>query len=112
MTASHFSSLVREALAEHFVAEVLGDAARGPFGEVLNRDQARSLWREVYRHRIVLQGEENTNPYQFGGGTSGLPRWAGYSVGYHVVDWYWTEHPDLSMSGLSRLDAENFVPGE
>ncbi len=39
--------IIREGLAEHFVAEVLGDTARGPFAEVLSQKEARSLWTEV-----------------------------------------------------------------
>lgn len=104
-------SLIREGMAEHFVAEVLGDAARGPFAAVLSPDEARSLWRTIYRHRIFLQGDD-MNPYQFGGGTSGLPLWAGYSIGYHLVDWYRAEHPNLSVVELTRLDAACFIPEE
>lgn len=104
-------SLIREGMAEHFVAEVLGDAARGPFASVLSPAEARSLWRTLYRHRIFLQGDD-MNPYQFGGGTSGLPLWAGYSIGYHLVDWYRAEHPNLSVVDLTRLDAARFIPEE
>ncbi len=103
-------TLIREGLAEHFVTEVLRDTARGPYGEVLNQAEARTLWTEVYRDRMLLQGEDHTSPYQFGGGTSGLPLWAGYSMGYHLVQWYREAHPDLCVTDLTRLDAACFVP--
>lgn len=103
-------TLIREGLAEHFVAEVLGDLSRAPYSAALSPEDAQSLWTEVYRDRIFLQGENNTNPYQFGGGTSGLPLWAGYSMGYHLVQWYREEHPDLSVSDLTILNAACFAP--
>lgn len=102
-------SLIREGLAEHFVAEVLGDCARGPYAAALSGGEARSLWTTVYHDRMFLQDADNTNAYQFGG-TSGLPLWAGYAMGYHLVAWYRELHPELSVSQLTRLDAERFVP--
>ncbi len=49
----------------------------------------------VYRNRMFLQGEDNTRPHQFNRGTSGLPLWAGYSMGYHLVDCYREGAPGL-----------------
>ena len=109
---SLLETIIREGLAEHFVAKVLGDTARGPYAEVLSQKEAHSLWTEVYRDRIFLRGEDHTSPYQFGGGTSGLPLWAGYSVGYHLVSWYREAHPGLSVLDLTRLDAGCFIPHE
>lgn len=109
---SLLETIIREGLAEHFVAEVLGDTARGPFAEALSHKQARSLWTEVYRDRISLEGDDHTGPYQFGGGTTGLPLWAGYSMGYHLVSWYRQTHPCLSVSELTGLDAKCFIPSE
>lgn len=103
---------IREGLAEHFVAEVLGGTARGPYAEVLSQKEAHSLWTEVYRDRIFLRGDDHTSPYQFGGGRSGLPLWAGYSVGYHLVSWYREAHPGLSVPDLTQLDAGCFIPDE
>lgn len=102
--------LIREGMAEHFVAEVLGDSARGPYAAVLSRSEAQSLWQNTYRDRLFSSGDDHVNPYIFGGGASSLPLWAGYSMGYHLVDWYWDLHPDLSVKDLTRLDAECFVP--
>ena len=109
---SLLETIIREGLAEHFVAEVLGDTARGPFAEVLSQKEARSLWTAVYRDRMFLRGEDHTGPYQFGGGTSGLPLWAGYSMGYHLVNWYRETHPGLSVFDLTRFDAGCFIPDE
>lgn len=103
-------SLIREGLAEHFAAEVLGDAARGPYTAVLDASEARALWVDVYREHMFLQGEDLINPYQFGGGASGLPLSIGYSMGYHLVAWLRASHPEFSMSHLTALDAECFIP--
>lgn len=51
---------------------------------------------------------EATNPWMFGG-ENGLPLWAGYSMGYHLVQWYWKRHPDLSIEDLTGLPTEAFV---
>ncbi len=102
--------LIREGLAEHFVAEVLGESARGPYAQALNASEALMLWQQVFRDRVFLTDDDTINPYVFGKGTSGLPLWAGYSMGYHLVDWYRNSHPDLSVSSLTSLNGQCFLP--
>ncbi len=102
--------LVSEGMAEHFVAEVLGDSARGPYSRALSHCEARILWQKVYRQRVSLRGEDNVNPYVFGKGKSNLPLWAGYAMGYYLVNWYRQSHPKVSVSSLTRLEPECFLP--
>ncbi|MCI0184132.1 hypothetical protein MM817_02427 [Acidibacillus sp. S0AB] len=58
--------IVREGLAEHFVAEVLGVDFRGPWVDALSEDEAKRLWDTVYSVHSSDTGEE-TNSFVFGG---------------------------------------------
>lgn len=111
MTDSNISlleSLVREGMAEHFVREILGEKGGGPWSNALSDSDAKELWYSRYHEHLEDRGDA-ANPYVFGGGDSGLPLWAGYSLGYHLVRWYWNTHPGISMTDLSTTRAQDFL---
>ncbi len=100
--------LVREGMAEHFVEMLLGQKAHGPWVSALTAEEAQKLWRARYRGHLQDQGE-TADAYVFGGGDTGLPLWAGYSLGYFLVAWYRAAYPSLPMEELSRVAAEKFL---
>lgn len=111
MTDSNISlleSLVREGMAEHFVKEILGEQAAGPWVNALSESDAKELWYSRYQEHLEDRGDA-TNSYVFGGGDSGLPLWAGYSLGYHMVGWYRASHPGIAMTDLSTTRAQAFL---
>jgi uncharacterized protein YjaZ len=99
--------LVLEGLAELFVGYLLGSKRQGPMIHALEEEQARDLWVTQFSNHIHLKGDE-TNPWMFGG-ENGLPTWAGYSMGYHLVKWYCTRHPNLTIEELTQLPSKAFV---
>ena len=100
--------LIREGMAEHFVTEILGDKARGPWVYGLTESEAQHLWYGQYWEHLDDHGDA-ANPYIFGAADSGLPLWAGYALGYYLVGWYRAAHAGLSMADLSRIPARAFV---
>lgn len=106
-TETLLDRLVLEGLAEYFVGTHLGLDRQGPYNKVLSEEQAELLWKSHYRDHLLLKGEA-TNPYMFGG-EKGLPMWAGYSMGYHLVQWYCDSHPDLTIEDLTALPPEAFI---
>lgn len=44
-------------------------------------------------------------------GTGDLPRWAGYSLGFHLVEQYLKKHPEETAAILVSAPAETFVAG-
>jgi uncharacterized protein YjaZ len=101
--------IVREGLAEHFVAEVLGTAFHGPWVHALAEDEARRLWETLYSTHASDTGEQ-TDSFVFGGQNTAVPLWAGYSLGYYLVKWYRQRHPLESVSSLSLRYCEQFIP--
>lgn len=101
--------IVREGLAEHFVADTLGADFLGPWAKSLTEEDAKMYWNTLYFDHALECGDE-TDSLVFGGGRTDIPLWAGYSMGYHLVKWYRQLHPLVSAVQLSTLDSEKFVP--
>lgn len=104
--------MVIEGLAESFAAELYGEAVVGPHvtGFDLSRlDETKATMREA----LTKTGFDTLRAYIFGdeiaamGGMTpvGVPRYAGYAMGYWVVQEY------LKRTGSSVVDA-TFVPFE
>ncbi|MFI8684592.1 DUF2268 domain-containing putative Zn-dependent protease [Rossellomorea sp. NPDC077527] len=100
--------LVLEGLAEHFVRYELGVHFLGPYRDVLSIKEARDLWNSTFRHHIHKQGEI-TNSYMFGNKEMNLPFWSGYSLGYHLIEWYMDEHREWTMEELTLLPSKSFI---
>jgi uncharacterized protein YjaZ len=101
--------IIREGLAEHFVAEILGTDFHGPWVGALTEEDARMYWTTLYSKHTQAYGDK-TDLFVFGGGSSGVPFWAGYSMGYYLVKWYRQLHPDASVMALTAQNSEEFIP--
>jgi uncharacterized protein YjaZ len=99
-------ALVSEGLADHFVLEAMGgtpdpwctalDAA------ALRRVQAQAvpaLWEPQYDHRAWFFGRRDGS----------IPRWAGYSLGYRLVDEYLARMPSSSAAALVDVPAAELL---
>ncbi|MDX8344621.1 DUF2268 domain-containing putative Zn-dependent protease [Rossellomorea sp. YZS02] len=100
--------LVLEGLAEHFVRIELGDAYMGPYKSVLSEEEAQKLWNTRFRHHIDDRGEM-ADSYIFGNKEMGLPFWGGYSLGYHLVEWYMNENSEWTIEELTELPSKSFL---
>ncbi len=100
-------ALVTEGLADAFDAEINGGdghawnhgIAAADWAGVLERAE-RQLWAETYDH-----------PGWFYGADRSLPRWAGYTIGYHLVKTYLAANPDARPSQMTATSA-SVVIGE
>ncbi len=101
--------IIREGLAEHFVGEVLGTDFHGPWVEALSEAEAKGLWETLYSVHAGDTGEQ-TDSLVFGGQNTDVPLWAGYSLGYYLVQWYRQLHPTASVIDLTAQDCEKFIP--
>ena len=100
--------LVLEGLAEYFVGQLLGSERQGPFINALTEEQAKELWTSTYQNQLHLKGEE-TNLLLFGGEEKGLPLWAGYSMGFHLVQWFINSRPDFTIEEITAIPAKAFI---
>jgi uncharacterized protein YjaZ len=98
--------LVAEGLAEAFAAEMCGEGMLGPWVRALSDEQAQELLPR-YRDALDVQGFDTIRGYIFGDlpdspfapPPTGLPAYAGYSMGYRVARAY------LARVGKSAAEA-------
>lgn len=109
-TQNLLDRLILEGLAEHFVGERLGTEYYGLFTHQLSESEAKVLWESVYKINLSLKGEA-TNPYMFGDEDLDIPHWAGYSLGFHLVQSYVQAHPELNIETLTTLPPNDFLKG-
>lgn len=104
MIASVGAYIVGEGLAESFAAELYGAELIGPW--VTEFDESRlNETRAALHAALDKTGFDTVRNYIFGGEATGLPPFAGYAIGYQVVQAY------LRRTGSSVVDA-TFVPAQ
>lgn len=99
-------AVVSEGLADHFSVEVTG-IAPPPWSVALTTDElqawtatASATWNQLsYNHAAWFFGADPT-----------IPRWAGYAIGFELVNNYLLDHPDKRPSTLHTEPAGSFLP--
>lgn len=97
-------ALVTEGLADHFAAEAFPDTPQQPWDHALSAEQEAELWRKSQPILDVPRGY--SHPAWFRGG-GGLPRWAGYTLGYRIAEAYLGD--DFSASSAVGTEAETVI---
>lgn len=98
-------AFVFEGMADHFAIELLGVEVP-PWSMVLSPD-------EIDRFLRRAQPELDSLGFDFNAwffGTRDLPRWTGYSLGFHLIDQYLARHPERSAADLVHEPSETFRP--
>jgi Predicted Zn-dependent protease (DUF2268) len=98
-------ALVTEGLADQFAAEVFPGTPLPPWDHALSADQEDALWE---RAQPDLWGSYSLGDHRrwfFGG--SGIPRWAGYTLGYRIVEAYLGEA--RTAAGAVQTKAQTVV---
>lgn len=104
--SSLLEAMVSEGLADHFSMET--DNIDTPiWAAALDADELE-IWTEEAR-KTWRQRPYDHNAWFFGV-DSEIPRWAGYSIGFKLVDDYLKAHPDHLPSKLYGEPAESFIP--
>ena len=103
---SLLEALITEGLADHFSYEAYR-------GELEKWDEALSD-NELEKIAGIAKQEYYEETYSheewfFGANSKKLPKWAGYTLGFHLVDTYLKNHPDKKSSTLYSVKAEEFI---
>jgi hypothetical protein len=96
-------AMVSEGLADRFSVELLG-VSLPPWSRAIAPDQVASLLAAAEPELDSARYDHDR--WFFGAG--GLPRWAGYSLGYHLVERYQADHPAESAADLVARPAAAF----
>ncbi|CAG0936543.1 hypothetical protein TFLX_05424 [Thermoflexales bacterium] len=94
--------MIMEGLAESFSAELYGADKVGPWVTEFD-DALLAQTKETFRPGLNVSGFNEVRRYIFGDPGAGLPLYAGYAIGYRVVQAY------LARTG-QRVPETTFVP--
>lgn len=100
-------SLVNEGAAGHFENEILGVVRKRYYYSISGNEMER------LKGRARLEYGLNNVVYHkwFLGRDSSIPLWAGYTIGYELVEKYLDNHSDLLPSNLLRKRASEIIGG-
>ncbi len=104
MTATVGQYIVMEGLAESFAAELYGADKAGPWVTEFD-DSNLEQTKAIFRQNLNVSGFNEIRRYIFGDPSAGLPVYAGYAIGYRVVQAF------LKRRGETVVDA-TFVPAD
>jgi uncharacterized protein YjaZ len=103
--------LVSEGTADVFDGQAF-PGAPNPWDQVLTPDQEHRLWAQV---QPDLQKVSYPNglygSWMFGDPAAGIPRWSGFTIGYHMASGYVAQHPGTNAESLAQLSAHDVVTG-
>ena len=100
-------ALVFEGLSEHFAQELTGRTNPSPWAQALTREQ-----KDIYSLKAKETWSKptyNNALWFFGSNPELVPRWAGYTIGYDLVEEYLQANPDKKASTLATMDASVFI---
>lgn len=95
--------LVFEGVAESFVSFLFGNRPDMP-SQALSQKDALKWYEKLKEH---FQATDLYYPVFLEG--KDYPLWAGYAVGYWLIEAYWKQHPETSWDEIVRLKPEEIL---
>ncbi|HMN46272.1 MAG TPA: DUF2268 domain-containing putative Zn-dependent protease [Povalibacter sp.] len=93
--------LVFEGRADSF-AHLIYPQKIAPWTSALTQQQEQAAW-EVLRRNLDSTSPEKMQSLMFGG--EGVAKWAGYAIGFKVVQAFLDKHPSLSVNQWTAMEA-------
>ena len=98
--------LVFEGQADSF-ARLVDPQRQAPWTNALVAPQERAAWQLMERH-IGATDAETMRALMFGG-VDDVPRWAGYTIGFRMVQAFLGAHPELTVSQWTAIPTSEFI---
>jgi hypothetical protein len=103
-------------LLEYLVSEGLADAfdvqawsgPTNPWDGVLTPTEETALWRQA-QSALTVSGVPVYDKWFFGG--AGIPRWSGFTIGYHIVQSYLARHQRATAASIVHEPASSILAG-
>ena len=102
---SLLEALISEGLADHFSIEAWEQDI--PLWSSVLDPQALSEWINISKEFWYDQDYNHNN--WFFGEDPGIPRWAGYSIGFELVKRYLDKNPSATAATIFNLEASAFI---
>lgn len=94
--------LVFEGRADSF-AHFIYPQQHAPWTKALTKQQEKAAW-EIVQRNLNSTSPDLLQNLMFGG-TEGVSRWAGYTIGFNIVQDFLTTHPDLDVNRWAEIEA-------
>ena len=99
-------AIVAEGKADAFAVRLF-PTLRPPHTDALDADEKRRAW-EAFQRQLAAPTDMFREDFMFGL-AEGVPHWAGYRLGFEMVNEYLEAHPDLSVQAWTLLPARDFL---
>jgi Predicted Zn-dependent protease (DUF2268) len=107
-----FGNTLEEALISEGLATAFDEEAwpnlHDPWADAVMVPQEAALWQRA-QSDLALSGRQVYDEWFFGIG--GIPRWTGFTIGYHIVRDYLSRHPNMTAASLIDEPATATVAG-
>jgi uncharacterized protein YjaZ len=97
--------LVFEGRADSF-AHLIFPQQLSPWDQALTPKQELTVWKRM-QDDLGSPDLMAQRRYMFGG--QGIPRWAGYTIGFHIVQAFLRSHPRATVENWTKLDAHDLI---
>jgi uncharacterized protein YjaZ len=112
-TSRHFEGYEGQDLVDYLIFEGRADSfarlvypdLNPPWTDALSIEQEAEVW-EVMQDQLDTTNYAIKRRFMFGGGRS-VPRWAGYTIGFHIVQAFLRRHPEASVDKWTTMDAHD-----
>lgn len=98
-------AMVSEGLADQFALQVLGGTTP-PWTSALSTEQVAS----VHQRAASAMNNDRYDHAEWFFGSGDIPRWAGYTLGFRLVDVYLESNPGSTPAGLVDISASKLRP--
>lgn len=99
-------SMIAEGKADAFAVRLF-PTLRPPHTDPLDPDERRRTW-QAFEQQLAAPTDTFREDFMFGV-AEGMPRWAGYRLGYEMVNRYLETRPDLDVKVWTLLPAREFL---
>ena len=99
-------AMIAEGKADAFATRLF-PSLRPPHTDELTPDERRRTW-EAFQQQLAAPTDTFREDFLVGV-AEGMPRWAGYRLGFEMVNGYLERHPDLNVKTWTLLPAREFL---
>ena len=99
------AGLILEGRADSF-ARIVYPERQAPWTGALTPEQEAAQW-QAMQDSLTSKDPSINRRYIFGDGQ--IPRWTGYTIGFHIVQQYIHAHPEVSLEAWTSLDEHELL---